>query len=98
MNRRLTLPPASPAVQLVEGCLIAGFAMRARAAYIYIRGEFFNEAVILDEVRAQGEGILGLGGQGKGCHRPPTLPPAGHQRGVRCGAPREGRVRVRLRL
>ena len=25
---------------LVEGCLVAGFAMRARAAYIYIRGEF----------------------------------------------------------
>jgi NADH:ubiquinone oxidoreductase subunit F (NADH-binding) len=23
--------------------------MRARAAYIYIRGEFYNEAVILDE-------------------------------------------------
>ena len=23
--------------------------MRARAAYIYIRGEYFNEAVILDE-------------------------------------------------
>jgi NADH dehydrogenase (ubiquinone) flavoprotein 1 len=35
--------------KLVEGCLIAGFAMRARAAYIYIRGEFYNEAVILDE-------------------------------------------------
>lgn len=35
--------------KLVEGCLIAGFAMRARAAYIYIRGEFYNESVILDE-------------------------------------------------
>ena len=23
--------------------------MRARAAYIYIRGEYFNEAVVLDE-------------------------------------------------
>ncbi|MFP6705115.1 MAG: NADH-quinone oxidoreductase subunit NuoF [Alphaproteobacteria bacterium] len=30
--------------KLVEGCLIAGFAMRASAAYIYIRGEFFVEA------------------------------------------------------
>lgn len=29
---------------LVEGCLIAGKAMGARAAYIYIRGEFYNEA------------------------------------------------------
>jgi NADH-quinone oxidoreductase subunit F len=30
--------------KLVEGALIAGFAMRAKAAYIYIRGEFYNEA------------------------------------------------------
>ena len=29
--------------KLVEGCLIAGAAMGARAAYIYIRGEFYNE-------------------------------------------------------
>lgn len=35
--------------KLVEGCLLAGFAMRARAAYIYIRGEYFNEAVVMDE-------------------------------------------------
>jgi len=31
--------------KLIEGCLVAGYAMRARAAYIYIRGEFYNEAV-----------------------------------------------------
>lgn len=31
--------------KLVEGCLIAGRAMGARAAYIYIRGEFYNEAM-----------------------------------------------------
>jgi len=30
--------------KLVEGCLIAGRAMGAKAAYIYIRGEFYNEA------------------------------------------------------
>ena len=30
--------------ELVEGCLVAGRAMGARAAYIYIRGEFYNEA------------------------------------------------------
>ena len=30
--------------KLIEGCLIAGRAMGARAAYIYIRGEFYNEA------------------------------------------------------
>lgn len=35
--------------KLIEGCLIAGFAMGARAAYIYIRGEFYNEANILQE-------------------------------------------------
>ena len=35
--------------KLIEGCLLAGYAMRARAAYIYIRGEFYNEAVILEE-------------------------------------------------
>jgi len=29
--------------KLVEGCLLAGYAMRARAGYIYIRGEYFNE-------------------------------------------------------
>ena len=28
---------------LVEGCLIAGFAMRAHTAYIYVRGEFIRE-------------------------------------------------------
>ena len=30
--------------KLIEGCLVAGSAMGARAAYIYIRGEFYNEA------------------------------------------------------
>ena len=33
--------------KLIEGALIAGFAMRARAAYIYIRGEFIREAETL---------------------------------------------------
>src|SRR6478735_4509270 len=28
---------------LIEGCLIASFAMGANAAYIYIRGEFIRE-------------------------------------------------------
>lgn len=35
--------------KLVEGCLIAGYAMGARAAYIYIRGEFYNEAIVLQQ-------------------------------------------------
>ncbi len=32
---------------LVEGCLIAGFAMGAVAAYIYVRGEFIHERIRL---------------------------------------------------
>ena len=47
--------------KLLEGCLIAGFAMRAHAAYIYIRGEFVNEArrlqTAIDE--AYEAGLLG---------------------------------------
>jgi NADH-quinone oxidoreductase subunit F len=33
--------------KLVEGCLVAGFAMGAHAAYVYVRGEFVNEAARL---------------------------------------------------
>jgi NADH-quinone oxidoreductase subunit F len=33
--------------KLVEGCLIAGFAIRAKAAYIYVRGEFYQEILAL---------------------------------------------------
>src|SRR5487761_2380635 len=39
--------------KLVEGCLIACFAMGAGAAYIYIRGEFANEAKVLDAAIAE---------------------------------------------
>lgn len=35
--------------KLVEGALLVGFGMRARAAYIYVRGEFYNEARHLQE-------------------------------------------------
>ena len=54
--------------KLIEGCLIAGYAMRARAAYIYIRGEFYNEAVILDEAihEAYMAGLLGKNACGSG--------------------------------
>lgn len=41
--------------KLVEGCLVGGRAMGARAAYIYIRGEFYNEASNLQV--GQGRGI-----------------------------------------
>jgi len=47
--------------KLVEGALIAGFAMGANAGYIYIRGEFVNEAKHLDEAVAEAydAGLLG---------------------------------------
>lgn len=47
--------------KLIEGCLIAGFAMRAKAAYIYIRGEFIREAQALDKAieEARAKGFLG---------------------------------------
>ena len=35
--------------KLIEGCLIAGYAIKATKCYIYIRGEFFNEAAILQK-------------------------------------------------
>ena len=35
--------------KLVEGCFIASFAMGAHAAYIYVRGEFYNEAMALQK-------------------------------------------------
>jgi NADH-quinone oxidoreductase subunit F len=39
--------------KLVEGTLIAGFAMGAKAAYIYVRGEFHEEADILEAAVAE---------------------------------------------
>jgi len=47
--------------KLLEGCLLAGFAMGASSAYIYIRGEFFNEAVALQEAvdEAYDAGLIG---------------------------------------
>ena len=34
---------------LIEGCLIASFAMRAHACYIYLRGEYVREREVLEE-------------------------------------------------
>jgi NADH-quinone oxidoreductase subunit F len=47
--------------KLVEGALLAGFAMRARAAYIYIRGEFIFETQVLEAAvqEAYDAGLLG---------------------------------------
>ncbi|MBL4640142.1 MAG: NADH-quinone oxidoreductase subunit NuoF [Kordiimonadaceae bacterium] len=54
--------------KLIEGCLIAGFAMRAVAAYIYIRGEFIREAEALERAidEARAKGFLGKDACGSG--------------------------------
>ena len=54
--------------KLLEGALIAGYAMRARAAYIYIRGEYIREAeTLLAAVNeAYAKGFLGLNACGSG--------------------------------
>jgi len=53
---------------LVEGCLVAGRAMGARAGYIYIRGEFYNEASNLQVAikEAYDAGFLGKNACGSG--------------------------------
>src|SRR5271170_4618124 len=47
--------------KLVEGCLVAGFAMGACAAFIYIRGEFYNEGLVLQAAidEAYAAGLIG---------------------------------------
>ena len=54
--------------KLLEGCLVAGFAMRAHAAYIYIRGEFVNEACRLQAAidEAYDAGLIGKNASGSG--------------------------------
>merc|ERR1719182_822598 len=54
--------------KLVEGCLLAGVAMRASAAYIYIRGEFVYEATILENAikEAYDAGLIGKNACGSG--------------------------------
>ncbi|WP_333572127.1 NADH-quinone oxidoreductase subunit NuoF [Sphingomonas sp.] len=53
---------------LIEGALVAGFAMRARAAYIYIRGEYIREAETLFAAVAEAyaAGLLGKNACGSG--------------------------------
>ncbi|AFC69292.1 NADH-quinone oxidoreductase subunit F [Rickettsia amblyommatis] len=54
--------------KLIEGCLLASFAIGANNCYIYIRGEFYNEASniqrALDE--AYKEGLIGKNACGSG--------------------------------
>ncbi|KAJ2558358.1 NADH dehydrogenase [ubiquinone] flavoprotein 1, mitochondrial [Coemansia sp. RSA 1933] len=54
--------------KLVEGCLLAGRAMLANAAYIYIRGEFYNEASNMQQAidEAYKAGLIGKNACGSG--------------------------------
>ncbi|KAG2186373.1 hypothetical protein INT43_002811 [Umbelopsis isabellina] len=54
--------------KLIEGCLLAGRAMQANAAYIYIRGEFYNEASNVQEAinEAYAAGLIGKNACGTG--------------------------------
>jgi NADH-quinone oxidoreductase subunit F len=47
--------------KLVEGTFLAGFAIRAHTAYIYIRGEYTREAIILQKAidEAYAAGLIG---------------------------------------
>jgi NADH dehydrogenase (ubiquinone) flavoprotein 1 len=47
--------------KLVEGCVVVGRAMNATACYIYIRGEFYDEAMALQNAvnEAYKEGLVG---------------------------------------
>src|SRR5437899_2856449 len=53
---------------LIEGCLVAGFAMRANAGYIYVRGEFYREAQNLSAAikEAYDAGLIGDNACGSG--------------------------------
>ena len=54
--------------KLLEGCLVAGSAMGARAAYIYVRGEFYNETNNLQMAikECYDSGLLGKNACGSG--------------------------------
>ena len=54
--------------KLVEGALILGYAMRAKAAYIYIRGEFWHEHRQLERAIAEAyeKGFIGKNACGSG--------------------------------
>jgi NADH-quinone oxidoreductase subunit F len=54
--------------KLLEGALIAAFAMRARAAYIYIRGEFIRETEVLRRAvqECYDAGLFGKNAAGSG--------------------------------
>lgn len=54
--------------KLIEGCVIASVGIGAHTCYIYIRGEFYNEAVILQKAidEAYGAKLIGKNACGSG--------------------------------
>ncbi len=54
--------------KLLEGILLASFAIQAHACYIYIRGEFYREAEAMQKAidEAYGAGLLGENAAGSG--------------------------------
>src|SRR5258707_1907717 len=72
---------------LIEGCAIASYAIGAKVAYIYIRGEFFHVQQVLERAidEAYAKGLLGKNilGSGFDCdvyvHRRPGAYEAGEE-------------------
>jgi len=54
--------------QLIEGCLLGAYAIRAKHAYIYLRGEFFETTQVLAKAveEAYGAGLIGKNILGSG--------------------------------
>ncbi|HJD55639.1 MAG TPA: NADH-quinone oxidoreductase subunit NuoF [Rickettsia endosymbiont of Pyrocoelia pectoralis] len=54
--------------KLIEGCLLASFAIGANHCYIYIRGEFYNEASNIQQAldEAYKDGLIGKNACGSG--------------------------------
>jgi len=54
--------------KLIEGCLIGARAINSNVCYIYIRGEYYNEAVALQKAidEAYGAGLIGKNACGSG--------------------------------
>ena len=54
--------------KLIEGCLLASFAMGAHVSYIYVRGEFIAERIALQKAvdEAYAAGLLGKNAAGSG--------------------------------
>ena len=53
---------------LIEGCLVASFAMKAKACYVYLRGEYVDERIALQKAvdEAYAAGLIGRNACGSG--------------------------------